>query len=275
MLASFLVFLRPKALATLGRTIGRSLHGLFIRLVADASPELADRLHSPMPIKPFTVSMLRGRLLRQGDQRLASPDEVYQVRYTVLAEDVFAALTHVLLGKYVYHEPVDIDGQPFEITEIAVEPRRSKGWAKLASYEQLYEEASTERHIRLHFASPTTFRTGDVNLLFPLKVSVFGSYLRKWERFSPVPLSDDLLDFIAEHVVAERYRLETRVVSYNKQAQYNGFVGTCQYRILADDRERIRQVNVLADFALFAGTGQKTTQGLGQTRRVRSVGSMP
>jgi len=268
MLASFLVFLKPKALAPVGRTLGRSLHGLFMSLLADANPKLADRLHSPMPIKPFTVSMLRGRLLCQGNQRLASPDEKYWVRYTVLAEEVFAALSHILLGKYLYQEAVDIDGQPFEITEVAVEPRQSQGWARLATYEQLCDQAATERRIRLHFASPTTFRTGDVNLLFPLKTSVFGSYLRKWEAFSPVSLSTDLLDFIAEHVVAERYRLETKVVSYNRRAQYNGFVGTCQYRILADDRDGIRQVNALADFALFAGTGQKTTQGLGQTKRV-------
>ncbi|MFQ6059156.1 MAG: CRISPR system precrRNA processing endoribonuclease RAMP protein Cas6 [Anaerolineae bacterium] len=272
MLASFLVFLRPKALAPLGRTIGRSLHGLLLDLIRQASPELAQRLHGDTPIKPFTVSMLRGRLLRQGDQRLASPDETYQVRYTVLAEDVFAALSHVLLGKYLYHETVSLDGQPFEIVEIAVEPARSGGWARLASYEQLYEEARAEERIVLRFASPTTFRTGDVNLLFPLPVSVFGSYLRKWGAFSPIPLVEGgLLDFVAEQVVAERYELETRVVRYGN-FQVNGFVGVCHYRVLGGDPERVRAVNVLADFALFAGTGQKTTQGLGQTKRIRGPG---
>ncbi len=269
MLASFLVFLKPKALAPLGKTLGRSLHGLFINLLADASPELADRLHSPMPIKPFTVSTLRGRLLRQGGQRLASPDQTYRVRYTVLAEDVFAALSHILLGKYLYRETVSIDRQPFEIVEIVVEPVKSRGWARLASYEQLYAEARADDRIGLRFASPTTFRTGDVNLLFPLPVSVFGSYLRKWEAFSPVPLEDGLLDFVAEQVVAERYELETQVVRYGN-FQVNGFVGVCHYRVLGGGPERVRAVNALADFALFAGTGQKTTQGLGQTKRVRS-----
>lgn len=267
MLASFLIFLKPKALTTLGRTIGRSLHGLFMSLVADASPKLADRLHSPMPIKPFTVSMLRGRLLRRSDQRLASPDETYQVRYTVLTDDVFAALSHVLLGKYASHETVFLDGQPFEIVDIAVEPAKSKGWARLASYQQLYEEARTVDRLTIHFASPTTFRTGDMNLLFPLPMSVFGSYLRKWEAFSPIPMEDGLLDFIAEQVVAERYELETRVVHYGN-FQINGFTGICNYRVLEGNEQLVRAVNTLADFALFAGTGQKTTQGLGQTRRI-------
>jgi CRISPR-associated endoribonuclease Cas6 len=272
LLASFLVFLKPKALALLGRTIGRSLHGLFISLLADASPTLADQLHSPMPIKPFTVSMLRGRLLRRSNQQLVSPDETYQVRYTVLADDVFAALSHILLGKYLYHETVSLDGQPFEIVNIAVEPAKSRGWACLASYEQLYEQARADDCIALRFASPTTFRTGDVNLLFPLPMSVFGSYLRKWEAFSPISMEDGLLDFIAGQVVAERYELQTRVVQYGN-FQVNGFTGVCHYRVLGGDGELVRAVNVLADFALFAGTGQKTTQGLGQTKRVRSTRS--
>jgi CRISPR-associated endoribonuclease Cas6 len=271
LLASFLVFLKPKALAPLGRTLGRSLHGLLISLLADANPKLADQLHSSMPIKPFTVSMLRGRLLRRGGQRLASPDETYRVRYTVLADDVFAALSNTLLGKYFYHQTISLDGQPFEVTEIAVEPARSRGWARLASYEQLYDEARTDERITLRFASPTTFRTGDVNLLFPLPVSVFGSYLRKWEAFSPIPIVEGVMDFVTEQVVAERYDLETRVVRYGN-FQVNGFTGVCHYRVLRGDKVLTRVVNVLADFALFAGTGQKTTQGLGQTKRIRSSG---
>jgi len=268
-LASFLIFLKSQALAPLSQNLGRSLHGLFFELVREARPELADQLHRGHGLRPFTVSMLQGKWTWESNQRLASPDEVYRVRYTVLTEEVFAALSHILLGKHLYREPVDIDGQPFTITEIAVEPGRSRGWARLASYEQLYDEASTERRIRLRFASPTTFRTGDVNLLFPLRGSVFGSYVRKWEAFSGVRLSADLMDFVAEHVVVERHKLETKVVSYGRRAQFNGFVGTCQYRVLADGRDKIREVNMLADFALFAGTGQKTTQGMGQTRRVR------
>jgi len=267
MLASFLIFLKPKALAPVGRTLGRSLHGLFMSLLADADPKLADQLHRPMPVKPFTVSMLRGRLLRRGDQRLASPDEVYRVRYTVLADEVFAALSNILLGKYFYHDAVYLDGQPFEIVDIVVEPASSRGWAGLASYEQLCDEAQAKKRIALRFASPTTFRTGDVNLLFPLPLSVFGSYLRKWEAFSPISMDDGLRDFVAEQVVAERYELETKVVRYGN-FQVNGFTGVCRYRVLGGDEALMWAVNVLAGFALFAGTGQKTTQGLGQTRRV-------
>lgn len=268
MLASFVVFLKPRALAMLGQSVGRSLHGLFLELIRQVNPELAGRLHEDAKLKPFTVSMLQGRFVREDGREVCSPEMTYRVRYTVLEDEVFAGLSHVLLGKQLYREPVVIDGAPFEIVEIAVEPGRSGGWARLASYEQLIEEARTERQIALEFASPTTFRQGDVNLLFPLPVSVFGSYLRRWQTFAPVKIAEEgLLDFVEEYVVAERYELQTKVVSYG-EFQFNGFVGVCQYRVFGNDPARVKVLNTLADFALFAGTGQKTPQGMGQTRRL-------
>ncbi|MFN9859274.1 MAG: CRISPR system precrRNA processing endoribonuclease RAMP protein Cas6, partial [Pseudanabaena sp.] len=41
------------------------------------------------------------------------------------------------------------------------------------------------------------------------------------------------------------------------------------YRILGDaSPETIKQINSLADFAMFAGIGRKTTMGMGMVRRV-------
>lgn len=268
MLASFVVHLKPKQLSPLGNTLGRSLHGLLLRLISEVDPHLANDLHSDSHTKPFTVSMLRGRLQRSNGQAVASPGETYEVRYTVLREDVFNALSHILMGKMVYEEVVTIDGNPFDVTEIVVQPDRAGGWAGLASYEELLRRAPVANRIALEFASPTTFRTGDVNLLFPLAGSVFGSYQRKWETFSPAPLPAGLDEFIGPSVVAERYELETRIVNYGRH-QFNGFVGFCQYRVLAEEPAYLRAVNALADFAVYAGTGLKTTQGLGQTKRVR------
>ena len=113
MLASFLVYLKPHTVARISRHAGRSLHGLFMNLVAQANAELADRLHSPMPAKPFTVSTLLGRFERDGRNKLAVPDQIYGVRYTVLSDDVFAALSRILLDKYLYGQTVDIANPPF------------------------------------------------------------------------------------------------------------------------------------------------------------------
>lgn len=269
MLASFLVYLRPAGLVHLSRHLARSLHGLLINLLADASPELADRLHSPMPIKPFTVSTLLGRFTHDQGRPIATPDQLYRVRYTVLTDEVFAGLSQILLGRYLYQQAVEIDGHPFRIEGIGIEPRDTEGWARITSYQDLYQQsrASRSREIRLRFYSPTAFKTGDVSLLFPLPWSVFGSYRRTWEAFAGLPLSPDLMDFVDQHVAVSRYELKTRVIQAGGYPLI-GFTGTCTYRIMDDDPVRKGELNTLADFALFAGTGMKTTQGMGQTRRV-------
>lgn len=267
MLASFIVVLTPEETSTLGDTLGRSLHGLLLRLVAETDPQLANELHSDSANKPFTASTLMGRFSRERGHPVAQPGNLYRVRYTVLTEALFSALSRTLLDRLIVHDPVAIDGRPFRVTDIEIAPEASAGWAQIVGYDELVRHARTERRIALEFKSPTTFRTGDQNLLFPLPSSVFGSYARKWRGHAPALLPADLDSFVQRAVAAERYRLETAVVSYGKH-QFNGFVGECHFRILEDSPVHTLALNVLADFALFAGTGQKTTQGLGQTRRL-------
>lgn len=268
MLASFLVVLSPQRTARVGRTVGRSLHALLLNLVDQVDPALAEHLHADAKVKSFTTSFLQGRFdYRQGRAHTV-PDERYWVRYTLMENAVIAALSQALVGKQFYEDPVILEGSPYDIVDVITDPERSKGWARLTTYETLIETAGVDERIILEFSSPTTFRQGDVNLLFPLPVSVFASYLRRWQALAPTPIADEgLLDFVTERVVAERYDLRTKIVTYGDH-QYNGCVGVCQYRVLSDDIGRVRLLNQLADYALFCGTGQKTTQGLGQTRRL-------
>jgi CRISPR-associated endoribonuclease Cas6 len=49
-------------------------------------------------------------------------------------------------------------------------------------------------------------------------------------------------------------------------------LGQVNYRILGDvEPMQIKQINALADFALYAGVGRKTTMGMGMLRRLSSV----
>jgi CRISPR-associated endoribonuclease Cas6 len=271
MFASFIVYLRPAEVAPLGRTLGRSLHGLLLRLISQTDPHLANALHSDLSPKPFTVSSLRGRLVHHYGALCAVPEERYRVRYTVLTDETFNALGHVLLGKLAEQAPVEIDGKVFALEGISVDPEQSEGWARVASEQALLAEAPPVDRVTLRFSSPTTFRTGDMNLLFPLPTSVFGSLARKWAAFCATALPANLDEFLLEQVAAERYELATQVVHYGGH-QFNGFVGDCQFRLLHKDPLYGRALNALAGFALFAGIGQKTTQGLGQARRLEGWG---
>jgi CRISPR-associated endoribonuclease Cas6 len=83
-------------------------------------------------------------------------------------------------------------------------------------------------------------------------------------------MSTDLLDVVHAHVgiSSHRVRTEWHDLGYS---QIVGFVGDVTYTIVDAkrlDQELVWQLNVLADYAEFCGTGRKTTQGMGQTRRV-------
>ena len=50
-----------------------------------------------------------------------------------------------------------------------------------------------------------------------------------------------------------------------------GCVGQVTYRILGDvEPLMIKQLNTLANFAMYCGIGRKTTMGMGMIRRINS-----
>jgi CRISPR-associated endoribonuclease Cas6 len=267
-IASFVVELAPLECRQLGRTVWKSLHGLLFHLLGQADPTLAKVLHTTNQVKPFTVSMLQGDVTWADGRPRVVPESRCRVRYTTLVPEVFAVLGRVLLEQSAFQGEVEIDGAPFQVENVRVHPNDTRGWGGITSHEQLHERAGTVDRFDLAFCSPTTFRQGNKNLLFPLPASVFGSYWQRWRCFSGVELSADLIDFVAENVAVEQHRLQTEMVPYGPRHQLHGFTGRCTYRVLERDPLKLKELNALADYALYCGTGQKTTQGLGQTRRV-------
>ena len=64
------------------------------------------------------------------------------------------------------------------------------------------------------------------------------------------------------------FDLRTELVN-DPNSKWAGCVGTIGYRILGDaDPLAIKQLNTLADFALYAGIGRKTPMGMGMVRRM-------
>lgn len=56
----------------------------------------------------------------------------------------------------------------------------------------------------------------------------------------------------------------------DSRSKFIGCVGNMNYRILGEvEPETIRQINTLANFALYAGVGRKTFMGMGMTRRLQ------
>jgi CRISPR-associated endoribonuclease Cas6 len=267
MFASFLVTLRPTIAATIGNATGKSLHGLFFNLLEQHDRALFEQVHAAHQLRPLTVSPLLGDFTREGFRRRVLPSQVYAVRYTTLSDDLFNALSKILLRKFIYRGKVSLDGVEFAVQDVAVEPDKSRDWGRLATPEEIWEQAKTRRDVSLRFVSPTAFNQNKMNLLFPVPRNVFHAYREKWNAFTHLPIGDEFIAWVEQNVAVEAHSLETRMVWFS-DFQKHGFVGWVRFIAREPNPARLRELNALADFAFFAGTGIKTPMGMGQTRRL-------
>ncbi|MGQ9558317.1 MAG: CRISPR system precrRNA processing endoribonuclease RAMP protein Cas6 [Desulfurispora sp.] len=271
MLYSMVLHFSPQQDLPLHSFPGASLHGFFFRLFQAADAAYAELLHNTPGPRPFTLSPIYGR---SAGYTLPAHTPC-RVRFTLLAQQAFANISRLFTGYVPMPEELHINGVPVTIEKLVTLPQMGSQWAGCSDYVTLWENAGQEEEITLLFASPTTFRQGNINIPLPLPRLVFASLARKWQHFAPeYPLHPDLNSFVEECVFPARYQLETRTLDYGRRRKYVGFTGRCTFGVLPEGRWReagsllIRQLNLLADFAFYAGVGQKTTMGMGQCRRL-------
>ena len=123
------------------------------------------------------------------------------------------------------------------------------------------------------FVSATTFAAGRLDSPLPEPNAVFHSWLSRWNDFAPpnCRMSASLLDVVREHVaVAEIRNMHTERHDLGRSSPV-GCVGQVTYAVVRSQslsRAEVTQINALASYAEFCGTGRKTTLGMGQTRRL-------
>lgn len=240
-----------RALPESGGVPARALHALFHRWLDAAEPRLARFVHEQADPKPFTLSPLIAESRGQFHFRLTLLEDEY---WGYVVEGMKRERT-VRVGK----EILTVDGQP----QVA-----QRTYAEIATAQ------SAETEIVLRLESPTSFKSREMLNLLPDARSVFQSYLLRWNAFASEPLEPQevFLDWVMNHVAVSKFDLHTEVMSFGAHRQI-GCVGEAHYRVAMReerDAELVRWSNRLADYAYFCGTGHKTTQGMGQTRRIRN-----
>ncbi len=254
---------------------GPSLQGMFLHLIDEVEPEVCRRLHADSKYRPYTLSPLgigeperrfqgwqlpRDRMLKEG-----SP---CHVRISFLADALFPVFSRYFLDT---PEPTFRLGETnFVVTNVLATEDRNNPWSRYIPYSELIESASRNhsRKITLQFLTPTSFRRGNVDFPMPDPRLVFRSFRKRFEDFFQVdflPDFDEQVEFYTG--IADLYRLQTARIK-TKKVPLIGFTGKVSYYI---DRKAppdlIFQMNLLADYAFFCGTGRKTTVGMGQTVR--------
>lgn len=253
---------------------GRHLHALFLTLVNSVNPELATHLHEQKTEKAFTLSPLQvNNAARKTGDRLQwdysipiPPGVSCWWRVSLLDDALFGELMHLWLNLNP-GQAWRLGSAELHITGILGTPHPSQPWANFASYSELYERASdTHRKIDFAFYTPTAFRQGKYDSCLPTRESLFNSLLHRWNKYSNIALTDSLVECIFPSYL----NLQSEIVS-DKRSKFIGCVGAMSYSILGDIPPNvIKDINVLADFALYCGAGRKTPMGMGMTRRLNS-----
>ncbi|MEH2284425.1 MAG: CRISPR-associated endoribonuclease Cas6 [Nostoc sp.] len=259
---------------------GRHLHALFLTLVSSVDSTLGDRLHDSTADKAFTLSPLQisntnspllkggkgGSKLQYSHQQPIPAGTPCWWRISLLDDTLFGKLTQLWLNLNP-NRPWHLGPADLYITSIQGTPQSIQPWANANTYAQLYEEASDRNSsINLSFFTPTAFRQGQYDSTLPTRESVFNSLLSRWNKYSGIEFSHIAIESIFPSFV----NIHTEILA-DSRSKFIGIIGEVNYKILGQiEPIQIKQINALADFALYSGVGRKTTMGMGMTRRLYS-----
>lgn len=270
-LHALVIELHPEGAVELPATHGQHAHALFFRWLAEVDPALAARLHDSGERKPFTVSSLAGAARRPGGpgaRLVAAGPAPLRLRLTILDAALFARLRARFLRPGA--DPgVRIGGARFQVGAV-LNTAAASPWAGVATCAELWAAARADATFALEWASPTAFSLGGRRYgVVPLPELVVYSWWKRWNALAPPTLQFEraLVDWAREHLVLSGYALRTAMFDFGRHKQV-GFLGRCAYAAVGEPlpAERLRAVQALAAFAFYAGTGHKTTMGMGQTR---------
>ncbi|WP_414754682.1 CRISPR-associated endoribonuclease Cas6 [Anabaena sp. CCY 9910] len=268
---------------------GRHLHALFLTLVSSVDSTLGDRLHDSTADKAFTLSPLQIQREERGRYKSKIPHS-YSLQYfhqqaipagtpcwwriSLLDDTLFSQLTQLWLNLNPSH-PWHLGPANLYITSIQGTPQSTQPWANAITYSQLYEQAgensdlrslANHRTLNFTFTTPTAFRQGKFDTTLPTRECVFNSLLSRWNKYSGIEFSEIAL----ESIFPSFLNIHTEILA-DSRSKFIGILGEINYRILGDiEPIQIKQINALADFAMYAGVGRKTTMGMGMIRRLYS-----
>lgn len=265
---SLVLNLVPSSPIPAGYLTGKHLHALFLTLVSSVDQALGDRLHEQKTEKAFTLSPLQisqkpsHELQWEHRQEIPAGKPCWW-RISLLDDALFTQMSKLWLNLNPAR-PWHLGPADLNITSILGTPQSTQLWANFCAYPQLYEQASeTNRQISFRLCTPATFRQGKYDSALPTRECIFNSLLKRWNRYSGILFPETL----TEQLFPSFFDIRTELVN-SPDGKCAGCVGSISYRILGDvNAIAIKQINTLADYALYAGVGRKTPMGMGMLRR--------
>lgn len=260
---------RPRSRFPIPISDGYSIYGALLAALDGVDARVSQQVHDS-PLGSLHNGGLRGRF---GDadrphHRSVRPGETYDLRLGVVDPDdtaVFQALVRALV----------LEGETLSLShgELTVERFESGN----ATHHDLLDRADsvTDPMLELTFESPACIEeANEVTTMFPHRLSVFRSLLRKWNRTAPEDCElglgeDDILGHVIEK--PELRTLDTHSVLVNRVEDdgetrpifRQGFTGTCAYEFKQAPEAVENAVTALALFGEYSGVGSAVSRGCG------------
>lgn len=243
--------------------VGQQLHGLFFYLLDLVDPVLSKKLHDNDGPAGFSLS---------GIQRLKLNGKICNWFRISTADDHLGRVANDSINQVVSSAQELQLGQTGNVlletfTSGDFSPHLSTHYL---SYEELIQQAAHNEAIVLEFKTPTAFNISGKAKTLPDPSLCFKHYLRQWTTFDPGRFQQqeikDLVNKFKNNIRVAEYSSQSRASCMKGYLQH-GFVGAAIFELFELDDETIHNINALADFSFYCGTGYKTTMGMGQTFR--------
>jgi CRISPR-associated endoribonuclease Cas6 len=218
---------------------------------------------------------------RPGTHQAVVPEGEMQIRITLLNDALYPCVSQFFLQHLNGVPLLRLGRSMLAVSRVMTTPESGEPWAGFARFDELLARASEhETTWHMQFVTPTAFKTGDAAMPLPVPRLCFQSWLNSWDEHAPLPFFQDkamrraFLADVVEWGVSVTYDhlrlVQTPLYFDGARTREHGFVGTCRFTAksakVAPAHRKI--LATLAAYSYYAGTGRKTTMGMGLTRRL-------
>ncbi|SHF25682.1 CRISPR-associated endoribonuclease Cas6 [Marinitoga hydrogenitolerans DSM 16785] len=263
MFYSVVVELKPLETSIIPEYPGKKIHGLFYSLINASNKKLSKLLHETKIKKAFTVSTFLGK--RVDKPIIIEKNKKYYIRITILDESLFNFFALALYQKKMKKEKVKIGEIEFEILRILYDKKHSK-WADIFIEDEIFNRQVEESKVKLRFYTPTLFKVGDKHLRYPDPEKIFSGLLEKFNLYGTHKINSEIKNKFNKISITYKKIYQKKV--YIRNFYLEGFIGETEFKVPEEEKELMKIVNILSEFAFYAGIGYKTTMGMGQAKRI-------
>jgi len=242
---------------------GVFVYRMFLTLISSIDSILAEELHGSKKFKPISCYpvYINNRLIKHG---VLVPNRVYSTKVIILSEDVNLKFARALLDTCV--ESIDLPACCVKVKNISL---------KITSFDQILEEASKTEindEFTIVFQTPcqlgklTKFKKKPIFRLFPDSYYLLRNIYNYWNAYSNTVFTEDFLEWVNENIFEKKYKLLTEPVYLGEGRITVGFTGKCTYGIADSNKEYLKKLTALLNFAQHVGIGKHRSIGMGRIR---------